>query len=208
MKSDADFPILRRDFLKLAGAATAFGLTRSAFATGGERVCLIVDPENPAASSGPAKRAMLQLCQELETKGFSCELAHSVEAAADASFCVVASAPASQLAQGFPKAAEVTIPESLRLSPGKVGSVPGVLVSARDERGFVYGLLELAERSRSSSDPVAALHLKQIVEDKPANGVRGVGRYFCCEMEDKPWYDNKAFWSGYLDTLIACRFKS
>ena len=36
--------------------------------------------------------------------------------------------------------------------------------------------------------------------------MRGVGRYFCCEMEDKPWYYDKAFWSGYLDTLVACRF--
>ena len=92
------------------------------------------------------------------------------------------------------------------LSPGKVGPVAAVLVSAGDVRGFVYGLLELAERVQFSSQPLTALQLKQVLEEKPANEVRSVGRYFCCEMEDKPWFYDKAFWSGYLDMLVACRF--
>ena len=57
-----------------------------------------------------------------------------------------------------------------------------------------------------SSDPFTALHLAGVVEEKPANQVRGVGRYFCSELEDKPWYYDKEFWSGYLDRLVASRF--
>jgi hypothetical protein len=60
--------IVRRDFLKLAGAASVSGLARSAFAASGGRVCLILDPEDAAASSGPAKRAMGELRRELEAK--------------------------------------------------------------------------------------------------------------------------------------------
>jgi len=206
MQVDATGGIERRDFLKLAGAATVSGFARSAFATGGVRVCLILDPKDSAASSGPAKRAMGELRRELEAKGIVCEAAQTADAAAEASMCVVAAGPDSQLARGFPRGTALATAESLRLAPGKVGPVPGVLVSAGDVRGFVYGLFELAERVRFSSDPTSALHLTRAVEEKPANEVRSVGRYFCSEMEDKPWYYDKAFWSGYLDTLTASRF--
>lgn len=84
--------------------------------------------------------------------------------------------------------------------------MPAVLVSAIDARGFVYALLELAERVQFSADPVAALHVPHVIEEKPANEVRSVGRYFCSEIEDKAWYYRKAFWGGYLDRLVASRF--
>ncbi len=45
-----------------------------------------------------------------------------------------------------------------------------------------------------------------LLEEKPANEVRCVSRYFCSEMEDKAWYYDKEFWSGYLDLLVAARF--
>jgi hypothetical protein len=198
--------IARRDFLKLAGGAAACGFSREVFATGDGHFCVILDPKNPAASSEPVKKAAERLRLELGKKGVSCAVVDTAEASVDASICVVAATPESQLAQGFSRGTPLTAPESLRLSPGKVGPVTGVLVSAGDVRGFVYGLLELAERVRFSSQPLTALQLKQVFEEKPANEVRSVGRYFCCEMEDKPWYYDKAFWSGYLDTLVACRF--
>ncbi len=198
--------LARRDFLKLAGGAAACGLSRKAFATGNGRACVILDPENPAASSEPVKKAAERLGLELEKKGVSCAVVDTAEASVDASICVVAAAPESQLARGFSRGTPLAAPESLRLSPGKVGPVSAVLVSAGDVRGFVYGLLELAERVRFGAQPLTALQLKQVLEEKPANEVRSVGRYFCCEMEDKPWFYDKAFWSGYLDMLVACRF--
>lgn len=198
--------IPRRDFLKVAGAATVCGLSQSTFAASNARACLIIDPENAAGSSTPAKRAMAQLQRELEAKGISCTTAPTANAVPGSSFCVVVAGPESPLSKGFPPHAALTVSESLRLSPGKVGPIPAVLVSAADVRGFVYGLLELAERVQFSPDPMAALHFTQVVEEKPANEVRSVGRYFCSETEDKPWYYDKGFWSGYLDTLVACRF--
>src|SRR5215831_16028869 len=146
--------IARRDFLKVAGAAALSGLPRSSSAAQAGRVCLIVD-----SSSEPVKRAMERLRRELEAKGISCLAAATADAAAGASFCVVAAGPDSKLSQGFPRGAALVASESLRLSPGKVGAgpraVPGVLVSGADDRGYVYGLLELAERVRFSSDPLA-----------------------------------------------------
>jgi hypothetical protein len=53
---------------------------------------------------------------------------------------------------------------------------------------------------------LGALPLTYVIEEKPANEVRCVSRYFCSEMEDKPRYYDKDFWSGYLDMLVASRF--
>lgn len=206
MKTHFASNIARRDFLKVAGAAAVCGLPQTSFAAGAGRACLIIDPRNPLASSEPVKRAMEQVRHALEAKRVSCITAQTLEAAAGSSVCVVAAGPESQFSQGFPRNPALVAPESLRLSPGKVDSVSGVLVSAADVRGFVYGLLELAERVQFSADPLAALRLAQVVEEKPANEVRSVGRYFCSEIEDKPWYYDKNFWTGYLDTLVACRF--
>lgn len=198
--------IPRRDFLKVAGAATVCGFSQSALAASNTRACLIIDSQNASSSGEPAKRAIARLRRELEAKGISCTAMQTPDATAGSSFCVVVAGPDSQLSKGFPSNRPLAAPESLRLSPGKVGSVPAVLVSAPDVRGFVYGLLELAERVHFSSHPIATLRFAEVVEEQAANEVRSVGRYFCSETEDKPWYYDKDFWTGYLDTLVACRF--
>jgi len=87
-----------------------------------------------------------------------------------------------------------------------MGAASVVLVLGSDVRGYVYGLLELAELVRFGTDPALALHLPQTIDEKPANEIRSVGRYFCCELEDKPWFYDREFWQGYLDVLAASRF--
>jgi hypothetical protein len=83
---------------------------------------------------------------------------------------------------------------------------PAIWVSAGGQRGFVYGLLELAERVQFNSDLATGLHLATAIEEHPANQVRSVSRLFCSEIEDKPWYYDQAFWRSYLDVLAASRF--
>ena len=176
-------------------------------AEGRRNVHLIVDSASDATSSEPVKRALEQFRNALTSKGIECQVVPVPDAeAAHASFCVVLADPHSQIAKGFPFGAAPTAAESLRLTPGKVDGTPALLISAADPLGFAYALLELMERSQFSSDPIAALHLAGVIEEKPANQVRGVGRYFCSELEDKPWYYDKAFWSAYLNRLVASRF--
>ena len=206
MSADAASNIARRDFLKLASAVAARGLAPVSLAAGTNHICWILDPENPTASSAPVKRAAEKLRHALASKGVGCAIGQSAEGAAGSSLCVVVAAPESQLARTFPGGSALTAPESFRLSPGKVGGVPAILIAAADVRGFIYGLLELAERVHFNANPLLALELKHVLEEKPANEVRCVSRYFCSEMEDKLWYYDKDFWTGYLDLLVAARF--
>jgi len=197
----------RRDFLKLAGAATAFGFAQKALPSPCRQISIIVDPDDPLACGGPVQWAAGRLRQALATKGVMCQVVQSPEQASGSALHVLVASPGSSTAQSFPQAsAALTVAESLRLTPGHLAQTPAVWVSAIDQRGFIYGLLELAERVQFGSDPAAELLLAETIEQTPANEIRCVGRYFCSEIEDKAWYYDKDFWREYLAALAASRF--
>ncbi|MGA8907008.1 MAG: hypothetical protein WB524_05305, partial [Acidobacteriaceae bacterium] len=201
-----DEGLRRRDFLKIAGAAAVGGLSRGSLAAAAGGIFILVDGADVVASSGPVRWAAERLCSELAAKGTQASVVTSAQEAAGAALVVVAAGPHSDLAKHFSQSGAELGAECFRLISGKVGRTPAVLVSATDARGFVYGLLELAERVQYGAEARAALHGERPLEERPANEVRSVGRYFCCELEDKPWYYDKEFWRGYLDTLAASRF--
>ena len=85
--------------------------------------------------------------------------------------------------------------------------MPATFVSGSDVRGYVYGLLELAERVRFGADARTrdcAWHSQSWRSRRTK--CAALGRYFCSEVEDKPWLYDRDFWLGYLDLLAACRF--
>jgi hypothetical protein len=197
----------RRAFLKLTGAMTAFRLTPRVLAAPSHRISVIVDDTDPVACSEPVHWAASQLRNALVTKGFLCDIVASSDQLKGSTFCIAVTSGGSSLARGFSQVRTVlNHPESLRLTPGYLAEVPATLVSAGGQGGFIYGLLELAERVRFSPDPAAALRLSSPVEEEPANEVRSIARAFCSEVEDKAWYYDKGFWRGYLDLLVASRF--
>lgn len=199
-------PIERRDFLKLAGAATVVGLSQGAFAAMGSRICIVVDASDPNASSAPVRRAAEKLRTALVSKGSECLIAHSADQASGTALCVVVTGTGSTMAGTLPAGSPLIGADSLRIVPARLNQLPAVFVLATDTRGLVYGLLELEERVRFGQNPQAALHLAETIEERPANEVRSVGRYFCSELQDKSWYYDKDFWQSYLDTLVTSRF--
>jgi hypothetical protein len=207
MSPDPLSVIQRRDFLKATGATLVLGLTPHAFAAPTGWTAILVDTSDPVASSAPVKRAAERLQAAVTAKGGTCRLVQSAEEAKGATLCVLAAGSSSDLIKGFPQAKrDLTSPESIRLTPGRLADAPAILVSAIDQRGFIYGLLELAERVQFNADPASAMRLTDPIKEKPANEVRSVGRYFCSELEDKAWYYDKEFWRGYLDLIVASRF--
>ncbi len=205
------FPsIQRRDFLTLAAGMTALSFADCAFADSSPRITVVIDAEDPIASSGPVKWAVGQLQKALAEKGAASAVVSSTDhklTPGAPTFLVLLARPASPLAQGFPQSlSAMESPESVRMAPGNLEGAPAVWVSAKDARGFVYGLLELAERVQFGNDPRMGLHLTQAVEEMPANKVRSVARAFCSETEDKVWYYDKDFWRSYLDALATSRF--
>src|ERR1700677_2679879 len=145
MSTDHFSRMQRRAFLKLTGAMTAFRLAPRALAVPSHRISVIVDDDDPLACSEPFYCAAGQLRNALVTKGFLCDILPSPDQLKGSTFLIAAASPGSSLARNFPQAGAVlSNPESLRLTPGYLAEVPATLVSAGGERGFIYGLLELA----------------------------------------------------------------
>ena len=85
-----------------------------------------------------------------------------------------------------------------------------MLAAASDARGFVYALLDLADRIEFSASvpsvPLVPLKMLQPTSERPANAIRGVARPFASDVEDKPWYNDREYWTHFLTMLAAQRF--
>ena len=89
---------------------------------------------------------------------------------------------------------------------GLSGSADGkVLVAGADDRGSMYGLLELADRVRFAESPLDPLTTVATELQSPTVSVRGILRTFACEVQDKPWFYSREFWTEYLSELSAQR---
>jgi hypothetical protein len=207
MPSDSTFTLERREFLKLTGAISALALTHPALAGHSPRVSIVLEDQRSSACSDPILWAAGRLRTALAAKGAICDIVSSLDLAETSSFLVLVGRPDSSSTGSFPQGeGALSNPESLRLIPGTVRKTPAIRVSAIGERGFVYGILELADRVQFSSGVLTGLDLAIAVEEHPANQIRSVCRLFCSELEDKPWFYDRKFWRSYLDALAASRF--
>ena len=189
----------RRAFLKLSAAVAAASsakLAQAAHASGH----IAINTDNSALVRTEPVQYALGVLREAITA------AHLTDDRSAAALHIDIAVPESLLAKPFTLASAVTHAETVALIPGTHMGTPAILVTGVDARGIVYGLLELADRVRSSPSPLSALHLAGPLIETTPNKVRSVSRGFCSDIEDKPWYYDRAFWTSYLDTLIAARF--
>ncbi len=81
------------------------------------------------------------------------------------------------------------------------------IAGGRDlEAGEAVVLLELADRVAQAPQPLAAFQLKSTIPEQTANRIRSVARCFVSDVEDQPWYHDRAMWRQYLSRLAAQRF--
>ncbi len=198
----------RREFLKQSGAAAGVGLGRlSAAATRG--VSIVVDPQDPIASAGPAKWAAGELRKALEAHQVSVTMPAAVQQARAGDLCVIIAGARSQAAQTIFAAAKLPAPDSpevLALAPGSVSGKPALIAAGTDPPGVAYATLELADRVQHAASPETALHIEKAVVEQPANQIRSIAKYFESDVEDKSWFYDRDGWRAYLSMLAAQRF--
>src|SRR5215469_6516803 len=199
----------RRNFLQISGLALgALGLSRSAADAGNELVSLVADPADPVASSPPCQWARKELSQALAQHGIKVgEFATLPETPAH-SLCIVASASNRNPARDLLDASAVALfdePESLALAPFAKEKKRGILACG-DVRGLMYALLELADRIRHSDNPLRALEQRETTAERPFNSIRSIGRIFCSDIQDKPWFYDRDMWPAYFSMLATQRF--
>ena len=189
----------RRAFLRLSAAIAAASSTKLAHAAYGSGHIAIQTDDSALVRSDPVQYALGVLREAVTAAQLTAD-------GSTAALHILVAPPDSSLAKPFSRASSVAHPETVALITGIHLGKPAILVTGVDVRGIVYGLLELADRARSSPDAISSLHLAAPLIESTPNRVRSVSRGFCSEVEDKLWYYDRAFWTSYLDTLAAARF--
>ena len=196
MDSENSRSITRRTFIGGTGMAAGIAVAVP------RGVSIVADPGDAIASAPSARWAALELERALKERGVTVRRAEKIGAAPAGDLCIVTAGAANP-------AAHVKLhnaPEALALAPGRVEGRPVTLACGSDARGLVYALLDLADRVRYAPDPLAALALREALVEKPANTIRSIARCFVSDVEDKPWFYDRAMWAPYLSMLAAHRF--
>ena len=196
MSSELGSSIRRREFLKKAGATSVLGLADVRLDAFSGRIVIVADKTDPQVASRPVQWAIDELRQAIESRRMPAAVVTSPGDATDGSLYIVVAE-----STGLSKT-----PEAFALRNGKIQGKPAVLVHGADGRGFVYGLLELADRVKLGGDLPGSLTSGDTAEEKPANEVRSIARAFVSDVEDKAWYYDKTFWRNYLSNLAVNRF--
>jgi len=199
----------RRSFLRMSGLALgALGLRTNANHAPSEMVAIVADPSDAVASSIPCRWARKEIARALEARGVKVEEFRSLEQAPLNSLCIIASGSNENAARTAVKQAGLALsnePESLALVPFSDGSRRGIRACG-DSRGLQYALLELADRIQHSDRPFAALEQQPALAERPCNSLRSIGRLFCSDVQDRPWFYDREMWPAYFSMLATQRF--
>ena len=205
----------RREFLAQAGLAVGVVTGQMAGGCGeepatsgaksgsgdGQSLAIVVDPNDGVVGSKPSRWAVAELSDALTNRGISVDTADRIENIPVSTVCVVVVSQASAKLDGLPTSAESLAIKSTTISGRRV-----LLAYGADSRGIVYALTELADAVALDVLPLRPLTTDQDLTEAPANRVRGIGRLFCSDVEDKPWYNDRAWWDRYLTMLTSNRF--
>ncbi len=209
-------PETRRRFIKKTGTLTAavvganfLQLPLSA-ATVNESVSIVLDSSDALTKQIPVRWAAEQFRDALAARGINAAIVDRLDQAPAKNECVFVTGKQSPLVGQLLGARGLSLAEtgeSLALVRGKAGDSRSILLAAgSDARGLVYALLELADRVTYASDPLRELKAMKPTTERPANQIRSASRLFASDVEDKAWFNDRAFWSRYLTMLATNRF--
>lgn len=201
----------RRQFIR-KGSAAAVGAAFTGSAGGQQTraaIFVLSDASDARVALAPVQWATGELRNALAARGLTAQVHHNLDPIHQAGERIVIAPAGSEAARQIAGQANVAVPdraESLALAAGRLRNEPVVLVTGRDVRGLVYGILEVADRVQNADDPMAALRRIDRITEQPANEIRSATRLFVSDIEDKPWFYDKTSWAAYLSMLASQRF--
>ncbi|MGH7992568.1 MAG: hypothetical protein ACREDQ_03555, partial [Limisphaerales bacterium] len=172
-------------------------------------IAIVRDKSDPVVQQPPVQWAVQHLQDTLAARGVTVQLREKLEQVPSSQECILVGGPASNMVRPVLEAAAISLPdgpECLAIARGKPGRHPVLVAAGSDARGLVYALLELADRVRFADDPLVELRAVKPVSERPANTIRSVMRAFVSDVQDKPWFNDRAFWQSYLTMLATHRF--
>lgn len=105
--------------------------------------------------------------------------------------------------QDVPKSAE-----ALKIWNTSLEKKPVWVIGGSDDRGLMYGLLDVADRVGWSTDPKSPMSVVKEITEKPDVPERAVSLYTMNRAYWESRFYDEAYWTRYLDMLAQNRFNS
>src|SRR5680860_645145 len=159
----------------------------------------------------PVLHGLNKLTQALRSRGVSFEEVNSLESARGEVLLVAGLAyeggPASRLLSSGGR--EVPrVAESLMIWKTLRDARPAWVVSGYDDRGLMYGLLDVADRIGWSTDPKSPMSEVKEITEQPEVKERAVSMYTMNRAEWEQKFYDESYWANYLDMLASDRFNT
>ena len=163
------------------------------------------------APGGPVRHGLEQITRALQAKGAVLRRVPSVGATPDQPVIVAGLSQESGPAAALIRKLNIdlpAVPESLIIH--RVAERPHAvwLVSAPDDRGLMYALLDVADRIGSTTDSSAPLGELREAREAPAIVERGLSIYTMHRATFERRFFDEKYWERYFDMLARDRYNS
>lgn len=200
---------LKQTSLTIPGLALAGAGSRVAAAEI-HSVSIITLTTDVVASTAPPQWAIAELQRAIEAQHhLPVHVGSSLSEAPAGDLVIIAASSNIKEAREIIAGTGLTMPsaaETLLLAHGSSGGRTILLACGNDARGLAYAVLELTDRVLCSNSIRSALNVTPALVEQPANRIRSICRSFQSELEDKPWFHDRRFWTDYLTMLATQRF--
>ncbi len=193
---------------RIAAALTLFvGGLRAETAASQPTVSIVTD----AAPSQIARHGMDKIVAALKDKRVPFEWAASLEAAKGKVLVVAGLANGGDAAATLLKGSGRSVPkraESLAIQKVDWHGKPAWVIGGSDERGLMYGELDVADRIGWSDHAGRPLSEARETVEEPDAGTRGMTLFAMNRAYWESRFYDQAYWQRYFDTLAQNRFNS
>jgi len=173
----------------------------------GPDISLVLDVKLNA----PLEHGIAKVEETLSEKNISFEKVSSLDSAKGASIIVAGLAPDKNDAASLLRARNKNIPdrpEALTIWKAENQNKLTWVVCGFDDRGLMYGLLDVADRIRWSDGQDKPLQYLREVSERPDVATRAISLYTMNRAYWETRFYDEAYWTKYLDMLVRNRFNS
>ncbi len=171
------------------------------------KVSIVTDP----AFGDPAAHGLKKLTHSLESRNIPYEMITSLDQSRGDIRVIAGLSKGEGTAALLLQDADLECPEeaeALAIWKSEKEEKPTWVINGFDDRGLMYGLLEVAEQVSWSTEKDDPLSEVEAVIEKPDVSTRAISMY---TMNRKYWesrFYDEAYWGVYLDLLASNRFNS
>ncbi|WP_345271418.1 hypothetical protein [Nibrella viscosa] len=192
-------------FLLQVTVAWLLGYHVAEAATATPEVSVVIDKTPGAAVA----HGLHKVTQALQAKRIAFETVSATDQARGKLLLVAGLATGEGVAARLLKGRAVPAePEALTIWKTTLAKKPVWVVGGSDDRGLMYGLLDIADRIGWSTDRNAPLREVKEITEKPAVSERAMSIYTMNRAYWETRFYDEAYWARYLDMLAQNRFNT